>query len=127
MILLVLSCRPAKTDRNDLLLSYSKGPCLGRCPVYDFKVFANGHYVYRKGGRSAYERQGRLSETKMKELTTALKQGIEVPDTFRRIRDLPVTKLRFGGNTYEYHASRTAGRLKRLDRIIAATAERYGP
>ncbi|MFK7813087.1 MAG: DUF6438 domain-containing protein, partial [Maribacter sp.] len=55
MILLILalaSCKSSDkvasvTEKKAAILQYSKGPCLGRCPVYNFQIFDDGMVVYQ--------------------------------------------------------------------------------
>lgn len=124
LILSLFACKTgqeaAVAVQKEPLLHYSKGPCLGRCPVYDFWIYPDGTFSYKraKGGTSNREIKGRLATEEIKRLKTFLQHDLGTPVTFKRIRDLPVSKLRFNGKKYEYHASKTKGPLKKANRYI---------
>jgi hypothetical protein len=128
MILLLLTICSCKTTKNEilentqqeLLLFYSKGACLGKCPVYDLVVYDNGAVIYN--GIAKVEQKGelknKLSSEQFSELKTILTENLGQPTEFKKIRDVPVTTLRFNDKKYEYHASRSGSALKKVEEKI---------
>lgn len=102
---------------KEMLLFYSKGPCLGKCPVYDLAIYTDGTVRYK--GVSKVDKKGvfeyQLSSETIGELTLLLENSLTVPIAFRRIRDIPVTTLKFRGKKYKFHASRAENRLKAVN------------
>ncbi len=124
LVLSFMACKSTEettvTKQNELLLQYSKGPCLGgKCPVYDFLIYPNGDFVFKnvKGIESDKEIKGRLPSKKIKQLK-ALLQKLKAPTNFKRIRDLPVSTLKFNGKSYKYHANKTQGELKDVNTLV---------
>ena len=126
-IIMLSACKAnkdtASVQEKEPLLHYAKGPCLGRCPVYDFWVYLDATFIY-KDIKNNREIKGTLSPEEMEKLTTSLQGTIGTPYTFKRIRDLPVSKLRFGTEKYVYHASRVTGKLKATNILIEAIVKR---
>ncbi|WP_420602597.1 DUF6438 domain-containing protein [Flagellimonas sp.] len=106
--------------QGEPLLQYSKGPCLGRCPVYDFMVYPDGNFTYKnvRAIGPNKEIKGRLATEEMEKLTSALKSELGTPSAFKRVRDLPITKLKFDTKKYEYHASKISEGLKKVNTLI---------
>jgi len=107
----------AKADQKEQLVYYSKGPCLGNCPVYDFWVFKDGTFLYKDANKSRRNNtvRGRLAPDKVNDLMLFLKTNLEYPTLFRRIRDKPITILRFEGMEFEYYSTKVDGGLKEAD------------
>ena len=128
MILLVLAlaaCKSSKeatisVDKKDTVLFYSKGPCLGKCPVYNLRVFSDGMVVYesRDAQRKKVSVISRLSQEEIAELTDILENSLGEPTLFKRIRDRPVTILKCNDKEYEFHASKIDGLLKTVNTKI---------
>ncbi|MGW9685477.1 DUF6438 domain-containing protein [Flagellimonas sp. 2504JD1-5] len=124
MILALFACRSGEEavaiQQKEPLLHYSKGPCLGRCPVYDFWVYPDGNFVYKRarGTKSNREIKGRLTSEEMEKLKKYLHNNLIEPVVFNRIRDLPVSTLRFNGKKYEYHANKIKAGLKEVNTLI---------
>ncbi|SNY95434.1 DUF6438 domain-containing protein [Flagellimonas pacifica] len=124
LILLSFACKSGEeavvTQQKEPLLHYSKGPCLGRCPVYDFWVYHDGNFIYKKvnGIKSNREITGKLTSEKMKKLKISLKNDLGEPVLFKKVRDMPISKLRFNGKKYEYHSTKIKDGLKRTNILI---------
>jgi len=128
MILLILtltSCKsgnPATTsvEKKITVLEYSKSPCLGRCPVYTLIVFSDGIVLYESRDVELKKVSVicQLSREQMEQLTSLLANSLEEPILFQRIRDRPVTVLKYDDNRYEYHASKIDGLLKQVNTRI---------
>lgn len=124
LILSIFACKSGEevvaAQQKESLLHYSKGPCLGRCPVYDFWIYSDGSFIYKraKGIKSHRELSGRLTTEKLEKLQTSLQDNLGEPITFKKVRDLPVSKLRFNGKKYEYHANKIKDELKRVNTLI---------
>lgn len=128
MILLVLTMLSCKTNKNgvldsnqqEILLFYSKGACLGKCPVYDLTVLEDGTLLYK--GIAKVEQKGelkkKLSSEQMAKLKAILEENLGDPIEFQKIRDVPITTLRFNDKKYEYHSSRTSTSLKKVEEKI---------
>ena len=124
LILSLFACKPGKeavaVQEGEPMLHYSKGPCLGRCPVYDFWIYPNGNFMYKKakGIKSNGPITGRFTSAEMEKLKTSLQNNLEEPQIFKRVRDLPISKIRFDGKTYEYHANKAKGGLNKVNTLI---------
>ena len=98
MILLVLaltSCASSKEAtaqavKKEAVLYYSKGPCMGKCPVYDLLVYADGMLIYnsKDNRRKKISVISRLSKEELEELTGFLKNNLGEPTLFKKIREL---------------------------------------
>lgn len=124
LILSIFACKSGEevvaAQQKEPLLHYSKGPCLGRCPVYDFWVYPDGTFIYKKakGIKSNREITGRLTSEEMDQLKISLQNNLGAPPSFIKVRDLPVSKLRFNGKKYEYHANKIKEGLKEVNTLI---------
>jgi len=97
----------AETNLNELdkLVEMSKGPCYGRCPVYDFVIYDNGIMTYE--GKRFTERQGlyikKMSESELKELkaTLAAANLRQFRDAYRaRVPDLQSVSITYYKDDY---------------------------
>lgn len=128
MILLILALASCKSgnqatssvDNKDTVLQYSKGPCLGRCPVYNLRVFSDGMVLYesRDAKRQKVSVISQLSREEVGQLSAFLGNSLDAPTLFKRIRDRPVTVLKYDDKEYEYHASKIDGLLKQVNTRI---------
>ena len=125
VLILALSCKSGnysvnQSDQEDVLIYYSKGPCLGNCPVYNLRVFVDGTVIYREVFMVKEKKviTKRLSSEEVGDLAKFLKNNLGYPTLFRRIRDRPLTILRFDGKEFEYHASKIRGQLKEANNKI---------
>ena len=101
-IILFISCKSGKDvaieGKSRVLYSIDRGPCFGKCPVYNMKIYETGFATYegrpfaRKLGK--YEKQ--MSKDDMKKLAKAFKSA----DFFNfreiyesEIVDLPMVKI----------------------------------
>ncbi len=122
MILTLLSCKTtqkAQQSASETLLSYSKGACLGNCPVYDVAIDQNGILSYN-GLRNVPVLGKQTKKLSPQELTSllALLKEMDSPKPFKKIRDKPVTVLKYNQKKYSYHATNTSGNLKKINTVI---------
>ncbi|MEK6155084.1 DUF6438 domain-containing protein [Flavobacteriaceae bacterium 3-367] len=131
LILVVLSCKSGKngamdTNNENTLLYYSKGPCLGKCPVYDLWVFTNGTVLFK--GVDKVKHKGEvtmeLSSEEIGNLALLLEHNLAEPTIFGKVRDLPVTTLRYEGKEYEYYVTKIDGQLKEVNSKIEQLVNR---
>lgn len=125
MILMVTSCKTVenKIIQNttaDVLLTYSKSRCLGKCPVYDVKILKDGMLIYT--GVDWVKQRGnviiKLSSEELAELNGILDKTTKAPQLFKRVRDRSVTVLRINEKKYEFHGSQADGHLKAINSRI---------
>jgi len=125
MLLTILSCKTSKNrilenNQQEVLLFYSKSPCLGKCPVYDLTVLEDGTLLYM--GIAKVEQKGelkkKLSSEQISNLKAILKENLGEPEQFKKIRDIPITTLLFNNKKYEYHSSRTSSSIKKVEEKI---------
>ncbi len=123
-ILIMFSCKTSEnvvkepTD-SEVFIYYSKGRCLGKCPVYDLWIHKDGTVVYQPieniGKKGKYF--AKLSPTQLDALQAALAEDFEVA-SFKRVRDLPVTRLKHGLKDHKYYASKIEGQLKKVNTLL---------
>jgi len=130
LILTVSTCKSGKTTttpqhKNDLLLQYSKGPCLGKCPVYDLYIYKDGTVSFRGVDNVIQKRviKSYLSPHILKDIMDTLRKESDDFEPTIKIRDLPITTLRYGNKEYKYHTSRVNGKLKELNSKIEEIVE----
>lgn len=125
MLLMITSCKTTEKKMTqhttaDVLLTYSKSGCLGKCPVYDVKILKDGMLVYT--GVDWVRQRGnviiKLSSEELAELKGILDNTTEEPRLFKRVRDRPVTVLRIREKKYEFHDSQAEGQLKAINSKI---------
>lgn len=125
LILSVISCKTvdkkvSKTTTAEVLLTYSKSACLGQCPVYDVKILEDGMLVYQ--GVDKVRQKGTvmtmLSVSELDELVALLDKTVEEPAVFKRVRDRPVTVLRYNEKKYKFHSAALDGQLKLINSKI---------
>ncbi|MEN0046913.1 MAG: DUF6438 domain-containing protein [Bacteroidota bacterium] len=96
-----------ETNLNELtkLVEMSKGPCYGRCPVYDFTIYDNGIMTYE--GKRFTEREGlyikKMSESDLKELKSLLQAANlrQFRDAYRaRVPDLQSVSITYHMDDY---------------------------
>ncbi|WP_128755220.1 DUF6438 domain-containing protein [Aquimarina sediminis] len=116
------SCQSTKgtseiTTKTEPLVFYSKGPCRGKCSVYDLRIYKDGSisyfgidHVIVKG-----DLQSKLEDQELKELKAMLKRGEHKNPNFKRVLDWSVTTLRINGEEYRYYPSTVSGFVKELD------------
>ncbi len=130
LVLALFACKSGGevvvAQQKEPLLHYSKGPCLGRCPVYDFWIYPDGNFTFKKtkGLKANGEIKGMLTTEEMKNLKTVLENKLGEPGIFTRVRDLPISKLRYAGKKYEYHANKTEAGLKEVNTLMENIVER---
>ncbi len=126
LILMNISCQSTKKSsellpiNDEPLVVYSKGRCFGKCQVYDLWIFNNGA-VYYKGIDHVTIKGGVKSQLQRKELKV-LKSLLNTKNLdqieFRKIKDLPVTKLIYKGKEFKYYSSKSNGSLKKLNATL---------
>jgi len=96
-----------ETNLNELekLVEMSKGPCYGRCPVYDLVIYDNGIMTYE--GKRFTEREGlyikKMSESELKELKALLQAANlrQFRDAYRaRVPDLQSVSITYHMDDY---------------------------
>ncbi|WP_159025741.1 DUF6438 domain-containing protein [Aquimarina sp. Aq78] len=122
LIMVNFSCQSTKntatdTSKDEALVYYSKGSCMGKCPVYDVWIYEDGSVFY--SGIQHVSAKGNI-KTKLKEeefraLKTILNKGLNEDLAFKKVRDWPITTLRFNGKEYKYYSSKIHGTLKEID------------
>ncbi|WP_160111923.1 DUF6438 domain-containing protein [Aquimarina sp. AU58] len=125
LIMVSFSCQSTKnttanTSEDEALVYYSKGSCMGKCPVYDVWIYEDGsvsysgiHHVSVKGNIKA-----KLEEQEFRALKTMLNKDSYEGLAFKKVRDKPITTLRFNGKEYKYYSSRIDGALKEIDTTL---------
>lgn len=122
VLTLLFSCKTGnystgKDNQKEVLIYYSKGPCLGKCPIYDFWVFTDGNFVYKEANKTRSNKniKGQLAFEEVDDLVKFMKEQLGHPTIFRPIRDKPKTVLRFEDKEFEYYATKINGSLKEVD------------
>ena len=125
MLLVMASCKTVEktTVQNttaDVLLTYSKSRCLGKCPVYNVKILKDGMLVYT--GVDWVRQKGnvivKLSDDELAELKHIINTATKAPPAFKRIRDRPVTALIMNEKKYKFHGTPADDQLKTLNSRI---------
>ena len=125
MLLVMASCKTVEktTVQNttaDVLLTYSKSRCLGKCPVYNVKILKDGMLVYT--GVDWVRQKGnvivKLSDDELAELKHIINTATKAPPAFKRIRDRPVTALMMNEKKYKFHGTPVDDQLKTLNSRI---------
>lgn len=112
LVFSLFSCGTAKkqaTVENEILAFFSKGACLGKCPVYDITVRSDGSYRYVGVDKinPRGERKGKLSKNQLETLNSLLKKDLTTANVFKKVRDKPVTVLKYLGETYRFYSFKT--------------------
>jgi len=130
LIFIVFSCKSGKDttfqmDKDQVLMHYSKVPCLGKCPVYELWIFNDGTVLYKGINKVARkgEIKSRLSSEEISDLVLLLEHNLTEPKAFKKVRDLPVTRLRYGQKKFGYHVSKIDVRLKEVNSAIEDLVE----
>ncbi len=122
LIMINFSCQSTKTTASSPVkdvadaIYYSKGPCRGKCQVFDMWIYTDGSFSYT-GIRNVTVKgtiEGKLQEEKLEELKKMLDLSYE-DMTFKKRLDWPTTTLRYKGKEYKYHSSKIDGAFKELD------------
>lgn len=128
MILVILNCSCQSTKKTssmtpnteDIFLSYSKTRCLGKCAVYNIRIYQDGSMIYE--GLEHVKIKGKLKRLlerqELEELKAGLNRVVLKDSSFRKIRDKPVTTLKYNGKKYQYHSTHIKGDLKNIDLAI---------
>lgn len=107
-LLFITSCTstkkvPEKTENWVVAFSFSKGPCYGRCPVYNLTLFENRWLEYQ--GVQHTERTGYFYQRLEKKVYTDLVKKLNGLDWAEfdqyypnPVADFPVHKLQVGAN-----------------------------
>ena len=131
LILIMFSCKSAEKSleepsKNNVLVYYSKGPCLGKCPVYDLWIYKDGTVIYKGVDKVNYKGEIRtnLSSDELEILQSALsEEGFEV-ENFKRVRDLPITRLKYGIEDRKFYVSKIYGPLKKVNTLLELIVKR---
>lgn len=101
----------AKSAGDTLLISFSKTPCFGQCPVYKVHVYESGYATYE--GINFVDRMGmyatRLSGAEVEELFALAREagffGFERTYDHPGLQDLPSTTLMMDGGGKRNHVT----------------------
>ena len=123
IIALAISCKSSKADNQkseDAIISYSKGRCFGKCPVYDLYIFNDGNVEYK--GIENVSKIGTYKETISLEDLDIIKSLLIDANlstiSSKTIRDKPVTTLVFNNEKVTYNASNLHESLVKVNRLI---------
>ncbi len=128
LLVLSFSCKSGDSTTKNIeaqtLVYYSKSACLGKCKAYDLWIYGDGTLKYTvittKEQKNYYKK---ISEQELVDLLMELTSDELVAPDVKKVRDRPVTRLRFEGKELVYDASRITGMLKmantRLQNIAA--------
>ncbi|MCL6293443.1 DUF6438 domain-containing protein [Jejuia spongiicola] len=124
MILMSPSCSISKKNasvvKEKLIVTFSKGKCLGNCPVYDLYIYNNGRVVYngidnvKKKG--VYETLIALDTVKRIEYLMKHFSPEEIGNT--NGRDIPFTILKINDKKVVYRSTRSSGNLLKINNLI---------
>lgn len=120
LIFSLFSCGSAKKQtemKKETLVLFSKGKCLGNCPVYDITIFTDGSYRYVGVDKvkSKGEKLGILSINQFAELKVLLSKDLNNVEAFKKIRDKPITSLVLNAETYRFYTSKTTSELSAIN------------
>ena len=124
MILMSPSCSVNKKQRSltqeKVIITYSKGKCLGKCPVFDLYIYNNGRVVYN--GIDNVDKKGVLetfvSLEKLKRIEF-LMLGFDSSQIGNvNGRDLPFTMLKINNKKVFYRSTRASGNLLKINNLI---------
>lgn len=116
MTLIVLfglfSCGATKKQASiekETLVFFSKGSCLGNCPVYDITIHTDGSYRFFgvKKVKFKGEKKGELSKNQQAALNLLLTKNLNSTEDFRKVRDKPITVLKYKGETSRFYSFKT--------------------
>lgn len=124
MILISQSCSLNKKNSSvieeKVVVTYSKGRCLGNCPVYDIYIYNNGKVVYNGlenvNKKGVHESTISLDTLKQIELLMKNFKPEEIGNTSGR--DMPFTILKINDNKVVYRSSRSSGNLLKINNLI---------
>ena len=99
------------TPEDSLVVSFSKTPCFGRCPVYKVKIYSSGFATYE--GLNFAEKLGLYSYKFSEEEIENIYRSAEEIDFFSLeaeynnppVSDLPSTKTRINWNGKDHHVT----------------------
>ena len=109
----LISCFAIKEKKSaengpDILASYSKGPCFGKCPVFEFLVFENGEAIYI--GEKNVARIGTYTATLDSTQMSTLKNAFEKSgfssfkgEYLSNISDLPIISIQYRQKVCDFH------------------------
>ncbi len=120
LVFSLFSCRSAKKHpdmKKETFALFSKGKCLGNCPVYDITIFTDGSYRYVGVDKVKHkgEKLGTLSIDQLAELKTLLSKDLNKTEAFKRIRDKPITSFIFKEQTHRFYPSKTSPELLEIN------------
>ncbi len=117
------SCNTAKIKSQEPLIQLSKGQCMGKCPVYDLSIYANGKLVY-KGFENVKNKGVVEFSISQKDLDKISKlfiessfKTLESPATKKR-RDLPTTTLTYDGVSHSYQTHTMPKKVEEIIKVL---------
>ncbi len=122
LVMIFLSCKSVKSEpeipqQNDLLVYYSKGRCLGKCPVFDLWIYNNGSFKYIGVDNVSYKGEIKdvIPPNDLVELKYLIKDNDIKSYPFKKGYDLPVTTLRYNQVELKYYSSSVKKSLLKLN------------
>lgn len=117
-------CPGDALEKKNVLVQYTKGSCLGKCPVYDLWIYEDGSILY-----VGLENVEKLGEVKAQLPVKQLNNLKEVIDNivleekyFKLKRDLAVTRLAYNDISIKYNSTALSGKLELLNNLLDGIA-----
>ncbi|MFY0630634.1 MAG: hypothetical protein JXR05_09650 [Flavobacteriaceae bacterium] len=118
-LMLNTSCNSAKINSEEPYIQLTKKRCFGKCPVYDLFIYKNGAAQYN--GIDNVAKKGKIEfDINSEELTSLKRLFKEANFTSlenkpnKRIRDLPITELKFGDKTVSFQGQDIPKEIKKI-------------
>ncbi len=113
------SCNSAKVNSEEPYIQLTKKRCFGKCPVYDLVIYKNGAALYN--GIANVAKKGKIEFQIDAEELTSLK-GLFKEAGFtslknkpnKRVRDLPITELKFGNKIVSFQGQDIPKEIKEI-------------
>lgn len=108
------------TKTKNALITFSKGRCLGNCPVYDMWVFNDGKIIYngiKNVPKTGYQTQ-RISDETLEKIKHLVEKSFLKATKTQRIRDLPLTTLVSKGKSIRFHSNLAKAELLELNTLF---------
>ena len=94
--------------------------------MYDLWIYKDGTVIYKGVDKVNYKGEIRtnLSSDELEILQSALsEEGFEV-ENFKRVRDLPITRLKYGIEDRKFYVSKIYGPLKKVNTLLELIVKR---
>lgn len=113
------SCNSAKINAEEPFIQLTKKRCFGKCPVYELFIYKNGAAQYN--GIDNVTKKGKIEFAINDDMLTSLKRWFKEAnftslnnEPNKRIRDLPITKLKFGNKTVSFQGQDIPEGIKKI-------------